>query len=226
MMMLVLPDLEFQHRNTWKHQQMKWRASRAAAKAPNNTCRRGRIHLSARPKAHREKALWLTRNLVPEYGAVRPEWPPQRRTGYPAGCTGRRWFPPDFPSDSCTSHTPTWKDLNGFSFTPFCTDGFITDSQEEWEQQWERRERAEADGHAKLACVPGQTGGDGEHAEFHQAGEKCGRMSSDQRSIIHVRRVCMAWAWDQLGCKLVPSGEELVCDISRGSCAIIIIKTS
>lgn len=39
MMMLLLPEVEFQHRNTWKHQQMKWRASREAAKTPNKTCR-------------------------------------------------------------------------------------------------------------------------------------------------------------------------------------------
>lgn len=74
----------------------------------------------------------------------------------------------------------------------FCTDGFIIYSQEEREQQGERRERAEAGGHADVVCVPGHTGGDGVRAEFHQAGENCGRISSDQRSIIHVRRVCMA----------------------------------
>lgn len=41
MMMLLLPDLEFQHRNRWRHHQRKWRASRAAAKALSRTCRGG-----------------------------------------------------------------------------------------------------------------------------------------------------------------------------------------
>lgn len=51
--------------------------------------RKGQILDPARPNTQRE-AQWLKANLLPEYGAILPEWPPQRRTGYPAGCRGRR----------------------------------------------------------------------------------------------------------------------------------------
>lgn len=51
--------------------------------------RKGQILDPARPNTQRE-AQWLKANLLPEYGAILPEWPPLRRTGYPAGCRGRR----------------------------------------------------------------------------------------------------------------------------------------
>lgn len=51
--------------------------------------RRGQRVDPPRPKTRRE-AEWLNANLLPECGAVQPEWPPQRRTGDPAGCRGRR----------------------------------------------------------------------------------------------------------------------------------------
>lgn len=55
MMRMLLPDLEFQHTSTWRHQQMKWRASRAAAKVLSNTCRgRGR-YWTLHDQIHREK---------------------------------------------------------------------------------------------------------------------------------------------------------------------------
>lgn len=115
--------------------------------------------------------------------------------------------------------------LSLFLFLFFCrsTDGFRDYSQEEWEQQGERREKAEADGDAKSVCVLGQTGGDGIYAEFHQTGENCGGISSDQRSTIHVGRVCMAFYWDQSVCKLVMrSGEE---GLGRSSSARSVWRT-
>lgn len=88
----------------------------------------------------------------------------------------------------------------------FCSradDGLRVYSQEEGEQQGERREKAEADGGAQFVCVLGHTGGDGVGVEFHQTGENCGGIFSDQCSTIHVGRVCMALYWEQPVCKLV-----------------------
>lgn len=77
------------------------------------------------------------------------------------------------------------------------------DSQEEGEQQGERREDAEAGGDAKSVCVLGQTGGGGAQGEVQQTRQNRSGVSSDQCATIHVGRVCMAFYWDQPGCKLV-----------------------
>lgn len=52
---MLLPELEFQQRKTWRYQEMKWRASRAAAKALSSTCRGGGRYLNLHDQRHREK---------------------------------------------------------------------------------------------------------------------------------------------------------------------------